>query len=128
MFDSKQYVNGYIKDNYKTIKVRVRKDDRETIDYLSSIPDVNKYILSLIRKEMENHRSYQYIDPGVQVDFPLSKTMEDLVLHAEKADLEGDYGAYSNYADAIDSEAKREVTHGEMSESEWKTLMRRYPL
>lgn len=52
MFDQQNYKNDYIKNNYNSIKVRVRKEKVEIISYLSTIDNLNAYILSLIKKDM----------------------------------------------------------------------------
>ena len=54
--------------------------------------------------------------------------MKDLVDRAEKSDLLDDYGLYMNIADAIDSQAKKEVSKHLLTETEWKRLVRRYKL
>lgn len=64
----------------------------------------------------------------VRIDFSLSKTMQDLVDEAEKADILNDYGLHMNIANAIDSQGKKETTHHIFKESEWKKLTRRYCL
>lgn len=128
MFDQKKYVNSYIKENYRDIKIRVRKDDGEVMEKLSSTKNVNAYILGLIRKDIEESRPYRFINGEVEIDFPLPKVIQDLARRAEKADRDGDYGLYMNLADAIDSRAKREVSQHRMSEAEWNRLLRRYAL
>lgn len=69
---------------------------------------------------------YHYIDNSIIIDFPLSKTMQDLVEQAEEADLLDNYGLYMNIVDAIDSQGKKETTHHIIRESDWKKLTRRY--
>lgn len=123
MFDQQNYINSYIKKNYKTIKIRIRNDDTKVINKLRSVGNVNKYILNLIRNDIKN---YHYINSDVIIDFKLSKTMEDLVYKAEEADLEDDYGLYMNLCDAIDSQAKKEVTNHQITDTEWRKLVRRY--
>jgi hypothetical protein len=54
--------------------------------------------------------------------------MQDLVDKAEKADILEDYGLYMNLADAIDSQAKKEVNMHLITETEWRKLVRRYEL
>ena len=71
---------------------------------------------------------YNYINNDVKLDFELSHTMKDLVDKAEKADILDDYGLYMNLADAIDSQAKKEVSKHLITETEWKRLVRRYQL
>ena len=52
--------------------------------------------------------------------------MKDLVDKAEKADILEDYGSYMNLADAIDSQAKKEVSKHLITDNEWKKLVSRY--
>ena len=54
--------------------------------------------------------------------------MQDLVDKAEKADILEDYGLYMNLADAIDSQAKKEVNRHLITKTEWRKLVRRYEL
>ena len=128
MFDQQAYINNFIKDNYKTIKVRIRNDNRLLINKLNNVSNVNKYITSLILDDVYRHRTYHYINNDVKIEFKLTKTMQDLVDEAEIADMLNDYGLYMNLADAIDSQGKKETTHHLMRESEWKQLTRRYCL
>ena len=43
-FDQQKYIDSYNKDTYKVFPFRVRKDDVDTINKLSSVPSMNKYI------------------------------------------------------------------------------------
>ena len=61
---------------------------------------------------------YNYINNDVKIDFELSHTMKDLVDKAEKADILEDYGLYMNLADAIDSQAKKEVSKHLITDNE----------
>ena len=126
MFNQQEYVNRFIKDHYRTFKVRVDKTDRVVLERLAKEENVNQYLLALIRADIQSRRTYPFIDPSVIIDFPLSKTMQELVQEAEKADTLEDYGLYMNLSDAIDSQAKKETAHHLMSESQWKKLTRRY--
>ena len=128
MFNQQKYINSFIKDNYKEFKIRIRKDDKLLINKLNQIDNVTKYISSLIIKDIYLHREYRFINNDVEIDFSLSKTMQELVDEAEKADILNDYGLYMNIADAIDSQGKKETTHHMLRESEWKKLTRRYCL
>lgn len=128
MFDQQKYINRYIKDTYRTIKLRVRNDDKIIINKLKQVENINGYVLELIRKDIFENRSYNYIDSNIEIDFDLSLTMEDLVSKAEEADLIGDYGLYMNIADAIDSQGKKEFNNHIITETEWKILVRRYCL
>ena len=128
MFNQKEYINSYLKDNYKTIKVRIRNDDKVLIDKINNCDNINKYILELIKKDIYENRKYNFINNEINIDFELTKTMSDLVKKAEDADILNDYGLYMNIADAIDSEGKKEATHHIISETEWRKLVKRYPV
>ena len=47
-----EYTNSFNKENYKMYPFRVRKDDKELIMKLESVPNRNQYISSLIRKDL----------------------------------------------------------------------------
>ena len=128
MFNQKEYINSYLKDNYKTIKVRIRNDDKVLINKLNNCNNINKYILELIKKDIYENRKYNFINNEINIDFELTKTMSDLVKKAEDADILNDYGLYMNIADAIDVEGKKEATHHIISETEWRKLVKRYPV
>ena len=128
MFNQQKYINSFIKDNYKEIKIRIRKDDKLLLNKLAEVDNVTKYISSLIVEDIYRNREYHFINNDIMIDFPLSKTMQDLIDEAEKADILNDYGLYMNIADAIDSQGKKETTHHLLRESEWKKLTRRYCL
>lgn len=128
MFNQQKYVNKYIKENYKTIKLRIRNDDKAIIKKISEIENINRYILNLIKKDILENRKYNFINDDVKIDFKLSKTMKDLVDKCEEADLINDYGLYMNVANAIDSQGKKEATYHIITETEWKKLVRRYEI
>ena len=128
MFNQKKYINSYIKDNYKDLKIRIRKDDRLLLNKLSEVSNITKYISSLIVEDIYRHHVYRFINNDIEIDFPLSKTMQDLADEAEKADILDDYGLYMNIAYAIDSQGKKETAHHILKESEWKRLTKRYCL
>ena len=126
MFNQQKYINSFIKDNYKELKIRIRKDDKLLMNKLNEVDNITKYISSLIVEDIYRHREYHFINKDIEIDFALSKTMQDLVDKAEKADILNDYGLYMNIADAIDSQGKKETTHHLLRESEWKKLVKRY--
>ena len=128
MFNQQNYINEYIKNSYKTIKLRVRKDDKLLLDKISEVDNINKYIIDLILDDIYRNRTYHFINNNIDIDFEMSKTMRDLVNEAEKADILNDYGLYMNIADAIDSQGKKEASHHIITESQWKRLTRRYCL
>ncbi len=126
MFNKQEYINSYIKDKYKTIKVRIRKDDEMLINKINSVDNVNQYILGLIKKDVLENREYNYINNNIKIDFELSRTMANLVERCEEADYLDDYGLYMNLADAIDTQAKKEVSRHTMTDREWNLLVMRY--
>lgn len=128
MFNQQKYINSFIKDKYRTLKIRIRKDDVLLMSKLDSVANINKYISSLITKDIYKNRIYHFINNDIEIDFELSKTMQNLVDEAEKADILDNYGLYMNYADAIDSQAKKETTHHLLLEGQWKKLTKRYCL
>ena len=128
MFNQQKYINSFIKDNYRTIKLRIRNDDKLLINKINNVENINKYILNLIKKDILENRVYNYIDNEIEIDFELSITMEDLINQAEEADILDDYGLYMNLADAIDSQGKKEASQHIISETEWRILTRRYCL
>lgn len=128
MFDQQKYIDTYVKENYKSLKIRIRKDNKLLMKKLSDVKNVNQYISSLIMKDIYENRSFNFINDKVKIDFHLSKVMKNLVDQAEKADILDDYGLYMNIADAIDSQGKLETTHHELREIEWIKLTQRYCL
>jgi len=128
MFNQKEYINSYIKEKYRSIKLRIKTTDRVLIKKLDSEDNINKYLLDLIRKDVYENRTYHFINNDVSVDFDVTNTMQDLIDKIEDADILDDYGLYMNYAYAIDAQAKKEVTKHIISESNWNKLLRRYPL
>ena len=94
MFNQQEYINSYLKDNYRTIKVRIRNDDKVLINKLNNCDNINKYILELIKKDIYGNRKYNYINNEVEIDFDLTPTMSDLVNKAEEADMLDDYWFY----------------------------------
>ncbi len=128
MFDKQKYINSFIKNNYRTIKLRIRNDDKILINKTNNVDNINKYILDLIKNDILENRVYNYIDNDIEKDFELSITMTDLVNKAEEADILDDYGLYMNLAYAIDSQGKKEASQHIITETEWKKLTRRYCL
>ena len=128
MFNQQEYINDFIKNTYKTVKLRIRNDDKVLINKINSVDNINQYLIGLITKDIYDNRKYNYINNEIKIDFELSHTMQDLVEQAEKADILEDYGLYMNLADAIDSQAKKEVNRHLITETEWRKLVRRYEL
>ena len=128
MFNQQKYINDFIKNTYKTVKLRIRNDDKILINKINSVDNINQYLIGLITKDIYENRKYNYINNDIKIDFELSHTMQDLVEQAEKADILEDYGLYMNLAYAIDSQAKKEVSRHLLTEREWRMLSRRYEL
>lgn len=128
MFNQQEYINNFIKTKYKTIKLRIRNDDKLIINKINEVDNINGYITKLILKDIYENRMYHFINNDISIDFELSNTMKELVDEAEKADLLNDYGLYMNLADAIDSQGKKETSKHIIRESEWKRITRRYCL
>ena len=51
-FNQKAYINNFNKNTYKMFPFRVRKDDSAVIEKLKTIPNVNKYIRTLIDNDI----------------------------------------------------------------------------
>lgn len=51
-FNQQEYIGKYNKDKYKSILLRLRKDEAEILAKLSSVSSVNAYILSLIKEDI----------------------------------------------------------------------------
>ena len=126
MFDQQNYINNYIKNSYESIKVRLRKDNVLLINKIESVDNVNQYVIDLILKDIYENRVYNFINNDILID--LSPKIEKLIKETEEADLLNDYGLYMNLAYAIDAEAKKEVSHHELKESQWNKLIMRYCL
>lgn len=128
MFNQQEYVNSYIKENYKTIKLRIKFSDQVLINKINNEKNINQYLINLIKKDVYDNRVYNFINDNYKIDFELSNTMKDLIEKIEEADILDDYGLYMNYAYAIDAQAKKEVNNHVISESNWNRLLRRYSL
>ena len=116
IFDQQNYINNYIKNSYKSIKVRLRKDNALLINKIESVDNVNQYIIDLILKDIYENRVYNFINNDILIDFDLYPKIEKLIKETEEADLLNDYGLYMNLAHAIDVEAKKEVSHYDLKE------------
>lgn len=51
MFNQKEYIKEYQKENYKMYAFRVKKDDKSLIKKIESIKNKNDYFVSLIKKD-----------------------------------------------------------------------------
>ena len=128
MFEQNKYINKYVKENYRTIKFRVRKDDRIVSYKLENTDNINRYIYDLILKDINENKTYNFIDDSVDITFELSEPLKKLINEAEIADYLNDYGQYMNYAYAIDTRAKNETNKHIMTEGQWNKLIKRYSL
>ena len=57
MFNQQKYINAFVKNNYKDIKVRIRKDDRLLMNKISEVDNINKYICNLILDDIYRNRN-----------------------------------------------------------------------
>jgi len=128
MFNQQNYINTYLKENYKTIKLRIKKDDVVLLSQIKQKKNINQYILSLIVKDIYENRVFNFINNDVEIDFEISNTMADLIKKAEDSDILNDYGLYMNCVYAIDAQAKKETNNHIITESNWNKLLRRYVL
>ena len=128
MFNKNKYISDFNKQNYRDLKLRIRKDDNIVLSAIDKSENINKYIRDLIYEDALKKINHKYINDDFKIDFVLSKTMKQLVNKAEEADFLEDYGLYMNIVDAIDSQAKKETSNHIIRESQWKQLIRRYAL
>ena len=123
---NREYINRYIKDNYRTFKFRVRKENQHLIDWLCEVENKTQYITGLIEEDIKRKVKYNYLNDSVKIDFELPLNIKNLVDDAEKADLEDDYGLYMNLACAIDTNAKNATAKRKLTNYQWETLVRRF--
>ena len=108
------------KPDIKKVNINNTKDDPSSI-----VMDVNMIIELLSKGESLE----EVKDDVLRLQKAIVRgNMQDLVIKAEKADILEDYGLYMNLADAIDSQAKKEVERHLITETEWRKLIRRYEL
>ena len=67
-----------------------------------------------------------YINDAIQIDFPLSKTLKDLIREAEELDAKRDT-EYFCVASMIDVIAKENVALGKLTRNQWDLLCEKYP-
>ena len=53
-FDQIEYQNEFNRKTYKSYSLRIRRDRADLIEWLDSVPFVNKYLINLIEKDMKN--------------------------------------------------------------------------
>lgn len=73
MFNKKDYINEYVRNNYKTIKLRIRKNNKLVLNKIESLSNINKYLTDLIMKDIREHHVYNFINNETNIDFELSK-------------------------------------------------------
>ena len=74
MFDQQKYINSYIKDNYRTIKVRIRNDDKLLINKINSVDNINEYCIDKIQQINKTLPSYQRISKIMVRDSDFERT------------------------------------------------------
>ena len=84
MFDQQNYINNYIKDNYKSIKVRLRKDNALLINKIESVDNLNQYVIDLILKDIYENRVYNFINNDILIDFDVSPKIKNLLKKQKK--------------------------------------------
>ena len=55
-FSKKKYINSYNKENYKIYQFRVKKSDKELIDFLDSVDNRNKLINDLVKENASKNK------------------------------------------------------------------------
>lgn len=123
---NREYINKYIKENYKTFKFRVRKENQDVINKLCDGDNMTQYLIRLVKEDIKRNQKYNYIDDSIKINFKLPQNIQNLVEDAEKADLEDDYGLYMNLACAIDTNAKNAVSKKQLNDYQWETLVSRF--
>lgn len=123
---NREYINKYIKENYKTFKFRVRKENQDVINRLCDADNMTQYLIRLVKEDIKRSQKYNYIDDSIKINFKLPQNIQNLVVDAEKADLEDDYGLYMNLASAIDTNAKNATAKKQLNNFQWETLVRRF--
>lgn len=123
---NREYINKYIKENYKTFKFRVRKENQDVINRLCDADNMTQYLIRLVKEDIKRNQKYNYIDDSIKINFKLPQNIQNLVEDAEKADLEDDYGLYMNLACAIDTNAKNAVSKKQLNDYQWETLVNRF--
>ena len=48
MFNQQEYINNFIKNTYKTVKLRIRNNDKILINKINSVDNINQYLIGLI--------------------------------------------------------------------------------
>ena len=62
MFNQQEYITDFIKNTYKTVKLRNRNDDKIIINKNNSVDNINRYLIGLITKDIFDNRKYNYIN------------------------------------------------------------------
>ncbi len=126
MFNQQEYINDFIKKNYRTIKLRIRKDDTLLLEKINSVNNINQYLISLITKDIFDNKQYNFINGEINIDFDLSKKMLELVNVCEKSDLQNDYNLYKKAFRSLELQAKKELDDNLIEEADFDNLIKRY--
>ncbi len=126
MFNQQEYINDFIKKNYRTIKLRIRKDDTLLLEKINSVNNINQYLISLITKDIFDNKQYNFINGEINIDFDLSKKMLELVNVCEKSDLLNDYNLYKKAFRSLELQAKKELDDNLIEEADFDNLIKRY--
>lgn len=70
-------------------------------------------------------KKYNWIRDDVLIDFPIPKSLQELIKILEQMDAEMDYGYY-DYSEALDCGAKEYVYQGKLTKKQWQTLCLKY--
>lgn len=73
-----------------------------------------------------NKNKFHWINDEVKIDFPVSTTIKNLMVDAERLDLEENFG-YFNYAEAISDTCKLAYAEKVLTKEQWELIERRYP-
>lgn len=70
-------------------------------------------------------KKYNWINNEIEIDFPLPKLMQNLIVRLEELEAAGDY-SYFNVSEALDCAAKEMVVQGLMTKEQWDLLCAKY--
>lgn len=52
-FNQMKYINEFNRKNYKNYYFRVRRDNKEVIEWMDKQPNKTEYLMNLVRRDME---------------------------------------------------------------------------
>ena len=55
-FNQQNYINEFNRKNYKNYHFRVRKDNKEVLEWLDNLPNKTEYLMSLIEEDMKKNK------------------------------------------------------------------------